>query len=140
MSAWFISNLEQGKGVLTVEEILKLTVIFGKPVAELFRLLSERVCDELGQRLGPMSGTLSGTQQPSLRTDTLNGLMTRLSAHNQDAYGEYKHGNDGLLQSYAEVLGCKPKVETIRYRLRLFSKAWPKGHWVIPPKISGVQK
>lgn len=44
-------------------------------------------------------------------------------------YGEFKHGKDGLLQSYAEVLGCKPKVETIRYRLRLFSKTWPRGHW-----------
>lgn len=49
--------------------------------------------------------------------------------HNKWPYGEYMHGKDGLLQSYAEVLGCKPKVETIRYRLRLFSKAWPRGHW-----------
>lgn len=85
-----ISNLEQGKGVLSVEEILKLTVIFDKPVAELFRLLSERVCDELSQRLGAMKDTLSGTQQSSLRTDTLNRLSHRLSAHNQDAYGKEK--------------------------------------------------
>lgn len=49
--------------------------------------------------------------------------------HNRWPYGEYEHGKDGLLQSYAKVLGCKPKAETIRYRLRLFSNAWPKGHW-----------
>lgn len=49
--------------------------------------------------------------------------------HKEWPYGEYKHGAEGLLQSYGEVLGCKPKAETIRYRLRLFSKDWPKGHW-----------
>lgn len=85
-----ISNLEQGKGVLSVEETLMLTFIFDKPLSELFRLLSERVRDELNHRLRSMADVPSATQSSSVRTDTLNRLLNRLSAHNQDAYGEEK--------------------------------------------------
>lgn len=85
-----ISNLEQGKGALTVEEALKLTVIFGKPVVELFQLLSERVRDELGQRISIMAEALPNVESSGPRADTFNRLMARLSANNQDAYGEEK--------------------------------------------------
>jgi len=85
-----ISNLEQGKGALTVEEALKLTVIFEKPVVELFQLLSERVRDELSQRMSIMAKAFPNVDNSGPRADTLNRLMANLSAHNQDDYGKEK--------------------------------------------------
>lgn len=51
---------------------------------------------------------------------------------NKWPFGEYKHGKDGILESYGEVLNCKPRAKEIGYLLRLFSKSWPRGHWPCP--------
>ncbi len=45
---------------------------------------------------------------------------------------EYAHYGTGLLESFSDKLKCRPKESEVRYHLRLFSKPWPKGHWLCP--------
>lgn len=47
-------------------------------------------------------------------------------------FGEYAHGDNGLWEAYAEVLGIPNKKKDVLYRLRLLSQDWPKGHWLCP--------
>lgn len=47
-------------------------------------------------------------------------------------FGEYAHGEEGLREAYAEVLGTPNKKKDILYHLRLLSQDWPKGHWLCP--------
>lgn len=47
-------------------------------------------------------------------------------------FKEYEHGEDGLLEAFADVLGVSPKRGIVSYYLRLLSQDWPKGHWACP--------
>lgn len=47
-------------------------------------------------------------------------------------FGEWAHGDPGLVDAFAERLGCKPNQKTVRYLLRILSKDWPRGHWACP--------
>ena len=47
-------------------------------------------------------------------------------------FGEHPHGEKGLQEAYAEVLGVPNKKKNVLYHLRLLSQDWPKGHWLCP--------
>ena len=47
-------------------------------------------------------------------------------------FGEWKHGKEGLIDAYAELLGCACKESKISYLLRILRKDWPRGHWDCP--------
>ncbi|WP_428249819.1 hypothetical protein [Ferrovibrio sp.] len=47
-------------------------------------------------------------------------------------FGEERHGKEGLLDAFADRLGCSRNEKKIRYLLRLLSKEWPRGHWNCP--------
>jgi hypothetical protein len=47
-------------------------------------------------------------------------------------FGERSHGEKGLVEAYADVLGISHKKQDVTYHLRLLSQDWPKGHWLCP--------
>jgi hypothetical protein len=47
-------------------------------------------------------------------------------------FGERPHGQAGLIEAYADVLGIPPQKTELIYYLRLLSQDWPKGHWLCP--------
>lgn len=47
-------------------------------------------------------------------------------------FGERPHGQKGLVEAYADLLGIPPKKNELVYYLRLLSLGWPKGHWICP--------
>ncbi|WP_136661626.1 hypothetical protein [Nitratireductor sp. XY-223] len=47
-------------------------------------------------------------------------------------FGERSHGEKGLVEAYADVLGIPPQKKDVLYYLRILSKDWPKGHWPCP--------
>ncbi len=47
-------------------------------------------------------------------------------------FGERPHGQKGLIEAYAEVLGISARKKDLIYYLRLLSQDWPKGHWLCP--------
>ena len=47
-------------------------------------------------------------------------------------FGEWKHGSEGLVDAYAEILGTPKDRERLHYHLKLLSQDWPKGHWLCP--------
>lgn len=47
-------------------------------------------------------------------------------------FGEWAHGKKGLVQSYAEVLGCNENETVIRDFLKVLSKKQLRGHWHCP--------
>ncbi len=47
-------------------------------------------------------------------------------------FGEYPHGNPGILNGYADVLGCEPDKKVILCNLRVFLHQPPRGHWQCP--------
>lgn len=47
-------------------------------------------------------------------------------------FGERPHGQKGLVEAYADVLGIPPRKKDLTYYLRLLSQDWPKGHWLCP--------
>ena len=47
-------------------------------------------------------------------------------------FGEEKHGREGVVNAFAELLGCdNDERQVIRY-LRSLKKDWPRGHWDCP--------
>jgi len=83
-----ISRLEQGVSVLTITELVKLTIIFNKPPIELFRLLTARAEQELFKQLSCMSGESMNTHDAEARQRTLSNLSHRLSGADNMAYAE----------------------------------------------------
>ena len=47
-------------------------------------------------------------------------------------FGERSHGEKGLVEAFADVLGTQNKKQNVIYYLRLLSQDWPKGHWWCP--------
>jgi len=47
-------------------------------------------------------------------------------------FDERPHGENGLYEAYAEVLGIRNRKKEVLYHLRLLSKDWPRGHWPCP--------
>lgn len=47
-------------------------------------------------------------------------------------FGEHAHGEKGLEEAYADVLGIPNNANKLIYYLRLLSQSWPKGHWLCP--------
>lgn len=82
-----ISRLEQGKAVLSLEEVIKLTVIFGKSSIDLFRMVAVRAQQELAQRLASLPPSPEHTQNTEARQRTLSGLAGQLSVDNSNNHG-----------------------------------------------------
>lgn len=78
-----ISRLEQGKSALTIEEAVKLTIVFGKPPSKLFRLLAVRMRSELAKRMSAMPGELVKAPDAEARQRTLARLSQSLSANHK---------------------------------------------------------
>jgi len=47
-------------------------------------------------------------------------------------FGERSHGQKGLIEAYADVVGIPPRKKELQYYLRLLRQDWPKGHWKCP--------
>lgn len=47
-------------------------------------------------------------------------------------FGEHAHGQQGLQEAYAELMGIRNNKDDVLYHLRLLSQDWPKGHWLCP--------
>lgn len=47
-------------------------------------------------------------------------------------FNERNHGKEGIIDAFAEILGCAKNEKKIGYLLRILSKEWPRGHWVCP--------
>ena len=47
-------------------------------------------------------------------------------------FGERPHGQEGLIEAYADPLGIPPWKKNLIYYLELLSQDWPKGHWLCP--------
>ena len=47
-------------------------------------------------------------------------------------FGEWPHGEKGLIEAFADVLGIANKKKDVVYYLRLLAQPWPKGHWLCP--------
>ena len=74
-----ISRLEKGKSVLTVDETVKLAIIFNENVTKLFRLLSARMKEEIAGQLEKVSPEVSCHADAEQRQETLNRLSQNLS-------------------------------------------------------------
>lgn len=46
--------------------------------------------------------------------------------------GEWKHGEQGILDAYGEMLGCEPEENAVRRYLNTLTPKWPKGHLQCP--------
>ena len=47
-------------------------------------------------------------------------------------FGEERHGKQGLIDAFTDLLGCERNENKIRCLLRTLSKDWPRGHWDCP--------
>lgn len=47
-------------------------------------------------------------------------------------FGQRPHGEEGLVEAFADALGISRKKEDVIYYLRLLAQPWPKGHWMCP--------
>ncbi len=74
-----ISRLEKGKSVLTVDETVKLAIIFNENITKLFRLLSARMKAEIAGQLEGVTKEGSSHTDAELRQATLNRLNQNLS-------------------------------------------------------------
>lgn len=83
-----ISHLECGEGVLSVQELYKLSLIYNQPLEKLLRLTGEVLHSQLHARLKTMSGEPAcDTAVAERRQDTLNRLSSRLQANHSNHHG-----------------------------------------------------
>jgi len=86
-----VSRIENGHTSLTIEELCKVSLIYGMPLQELLPAVMERVCDALKLRLAdiPKEPT-HWLHKRERRQETLNGLFYRLSALSEPNQKEYE--------------------------------------------------
>jgi transcriptional regulator with XRE-family HTH domain len=86
-----VSRIENGHTSPNIEELCRLSLIYGKELAELLPSVAEKVRDQLKTRLAHIPEEPTQWRHKSeQRQDTLNGLFYRLQTLSDNNWKEYE--------------------------------------------------